>query len=83
MVICEIFAHCAVEEVQVLDSIFLTNLQKELGQEPNDKSKQPIRTRYLGHVTGYQPIREQYFHILSVPKLGYNIPQKIWHSNSR
>ena len=28
-------------------------------------SKQPIRTRYLGHVTGYQPIREQYF--LTVP----------------
>eukprot|EP00116_Pleurobrachia_bachei_P010150 sb/3470412/ len=23
-------------------------------------SKQPIRTRYLGHVTGYQPIRDQY-----------------------
>ena len=23
--------------------------------------KQPIRTRYLGHVTGYQPIRDQYF----------------------
>eukprot|EP00116_Pleurobrachia_bachei_P010928 sb/3471190/ len=22
--------------------------------------KQPIRTRYLGHVTGYQPIRDQY-----------------------
>eukprot|EP00116_Pleurobrachia_bachei_P007942 sb/3468204/ len=25
-----------------------------------DTSKQPIRTRYLGHVTGYQPIRDQY-----------------------
>eukprot|EP00116_Pleurobrachia_bachei_P004608 sb/3464870/ len=24
-------------------------------------SKQPIRTRYLGHVNGYQPIRDQYF----------------------
>eukprot|EP00116_Pleurobrachia_bachei_P006593 sb/3466855/ len=24
-------------------------------------SKQPIRIRYLGHVTGYQPIRDQYF----------------------
>eukprot|EP00116_Pleurobrachia_bachei_P005403 sb/3465665/ len=23
--------------------------------------KQPIRTRYLGHPTGYQPIRDQYF----------------------
>eukprot|EP00116_Pleurobrachia_bachei_P016842 sb/3477104/ len=30
-------------------------------QEPTDTSKQPIRTRYLGHVIGYQPIRDQYF----------------------
>eukprot|EP00116_Pleurobrachia_bachei_P014614 sb/3474876/ len=30
-------------------------------------SKQPIRTPYLGHVTGYQPIRDQYFLIWSVP----------------
>eukprot|EP00116_Pleurobrachia_bachei_P016983 sb/3477245/ len=29
-------------------------------QEPTEISKQPIRTRYLGHVTGYQPIRDQY-----------------------
>eukprot|EP00116_Pleurobrachia_bachei_P018171 sb/3478433/ len=29
--------------------------------------KQPIRTRYLGHVTSYQPIRDQYFLIRSVP----------------
>eukprot|EP00116_Pleurobrachia_bachei_P016505 sb/3476767/ len=27
----------------------------------------PIRTRYLGHVTGYQPIRDQHFLIRSVP----------------
>eukprot|EP00116_Pleurobrachia_bachei_P015705 sb/3475967/ len=26
-----------------------------------NRPKQPIRTRYLGHVTGYQPIRGQYF----------------------
>ena len=32
-----------------------------MSQEPTDTSKQPIRTRYLGHVTGYQPIRDQYF----------------------
>ena len=25
-----------------------------------DTSKQPIRTRYLAHVIGYQPIRDQY-----------------------
>eukprot|EP00116_Pleurobrachia_bachei_P016766 sb/3477028/ len=30
-------------------------------------SKQPITTRYLGHVTGYQPIRGQYFLNQSVP----------------
>eukprot|EP00116_Pleurobrachia_bachei_P001048 sb/3461310/ len=32
-----------------------------------DTSKQPIRTRYLGHVTGYPPIRDQYFLIRYVP----------------
>eukprot|EP00116_Pleurobrachia_bachei_P016308 sb/3476570/ len=36
-------------------------------QEPTDTSKQPIRTCYLGHVTGYHPIRDQYFLIRSVP----------------
>eukprot|EP00116_Pleurobrachia_bachei_P013116 sb/3473378/ len=34
--------------------------------EPPEISKQPIRTRYLGHVTGYRPIRDQYFLIRSV-----------------
>ena len=28
-------------------------------QEATESSKQPIRARYLGHVTGYQPIRVQ------------------------
>eukprot|EP00116_Pleurobrachia_bachei_P012049 sb/3472311/ len=32
-------------------------------------SKQPTRIRYLGHVTGYQPIREQYFRIRSDPTI--------------
>eukprot|EP00116_Pleurobrachia_bachei_P002896 sb/3463158/ len=36
-------------------------------QEPTETSKQPIRTRYLGHVIGYQPIRDHYFLIRSVP----------------
>ena len=36
-------------------------------QEPTESSKQPIRARYLGHVTSYQPIRDQYFLIRSVP----------------
>eukprot|EP00116_Pleurobrachia_bachei_P002959 sb/3463221/ len=33
---------------------------QEVIKEPTETSKQPIRTRYLGHVTGYQPIRDQY-----------------------
>eukprot|EP00116_Pleurobrachia_bachei_P010839 sb/3471101/ len=36
-------------------------------QETTETSKKPIRTRYLGHMTGYQPIRDQYFLIRSVP----------------
>ena len=43
-------------------------------QEPTEPSKQPIRARYLGHVTGYQPIRDQYFLVRSFPdreKHGY------------
>ena len=43
--------------------------QITLVQEPTEFRKQPIRTRYLGHVTGYQPIRDQYFLIWSVPAL--------------
>eukprot|EP00116_Pleurobrachia_bachei_P008981 sb/3469243/ len=33
----------------------------ELMQQLTDTSKQPIKTRYLGHVTRSQPIRDQYF----------------------
>eukprot|EP00116_Pleurobrachia_bachei_P016466 sb/3476728/ len=36
-------------------------------QEPTDTRKQPIRARYLGHVTVYQPIIDPYFLIRSVP----------------
>ena len=36
-------------------------------QELTDTSKQPIRTRYLGHVTGYPPIGDQYLLIWSSP----------------
>ena len=36
-------------------------------QQPIGPSKQPIRTRYLGHVTGYQPIGEQYFLVRFIP----------------
>eukprot|EP00116_Pleurobrachia_bachei_P004834 sb/3465096/ len=31
--------------------------------EQTDTSKQPIITRYLDHVTGYQPIRDQYYYL--------------------
>ena len=31
-----------------------------------DRTKQPIRTLYLGHVTGYQPIRDQYLPLFDV-----------------
>eukprot|EP00116_Pleurobrachia_bachei_P017939 sb/3478201/ len=44
-------------------------------QEPTEISKQPIRTRYLV-VTGYQPIREQYFLIQSVPGMCLHVPLK-------
>eukprot|EP00116_Pleurobrachia_bachei_P006505 sb/3466767/ len=40
---------------------------KDHCQEPTDSSNQPIRTRCLGHVTGYQPIRDQYLLNRSVP----------------
>ena len=52
---------------------FITNLRVRGAwrilswQEPTEFRKQPIRTRYSGHVTGYQPIRDQYFLIRSVP----------------
>ena len=35
--------------------------------QATELSKHPIRSRYLDHVTGHQPIREQYFMIRSVP----------------
>eukprot|EP00116_Pleurobrachia_bachei_P005857 sb/3466119/ len=42
-------------------------VKQNFKQGPTETSKQPIRTRYLGHLTGYQPIRDQYFLIRSVP----------------
>ena len=37
-----------------------------LNQEPIESGDQPIRARYLGYVTGNQPITNQYFLIRSV-----------------
>eukprot|EP00116_Pleurobrachia_bachei_P014448 sb/3474710/ len=39
--------------------------------DPTETSKQSIRTRYLGHMTGYQPIRGQYFLISSFYLCGW------------
>ena len=33
-----------------------------------EPGRQPIRARYLGHVAGFRPIRDQYFLILSSSK---------------
>eukprot|EP00116_Pleurobrachia_bachei_P015131 sb/3475393/ len=46
-------------------------------QEPTETSKQRIRTSYLGHVTGYQPIRDQYFLIRSVSAMQHEM--NTWH----
>eukprot|EP00116_Pleurobrachia_bachei_P018635 sb/3478897/ len=48
----------------ILKQLHSTNLDH---QEPTETMKQPMRTRYLGHVTDYQPIRVQYFLIRLVP----------------
>ena len=38
-----------------------------INQETTEPIKQSIRSRYLDHVTGYQPIRDLYFLVRSVP----------------
>eukprot|EP00116_Pleurobrachia_bachei_P005786 sb/3466048/ len=43
-------------------------IASKVKQEPTETSKQSIRTLYIGHVTGYQPIKDQYFLIRSVPE---------------
>eukprot|EP00116_Pleurobrachia_bachei_P005491 sb/3465753/ len=42
-------------------------------QEPTDTSKRQIRTRYLGHMTGYQPIRYHVCCLLSVKFVVFTI----------
>eukprot|EP00116_Pleurobrachia_bachei_P018048 sb/3478310/ len=56
--------HC---HVQLYFSNHLVFVVVEGNKEPTETSKQPIRTLYLGHLTGYQPIRDQDFLIRSVP----------------
>eukprot|EP00116_Pleurobrachia_bachei_P000668 sb/3460930/ len=50
------------EELTPVQHLILTRLQEELPWSlyTIETSKQPIGTRYLGHVNGYQPIRDQY-----------------------
>jgi len=45
-------------EIKIMNCI--NAMRWRTDQEPTETSQQPIRTRYLGHVTGYQPIRDQY-----------------------
>ena len=45
----------------------LWNTGMSVSQQPTESSKRPIRARYLSHVIGYQPIRDQYFLIRSAP----------------
>ena len=47
--------------------IFVDQQNPAQCQQPTGPRKQPIRTRYLGHVTGYQPVRDLYFLVRSVP----------------
>eukprot|EP00116_Pleurobrachia_bachei_P017697 sb/3477959/ len=51
--------------------------------EPTETSKQPIRARYLGHVTGYQPIRDQYFLIRSIPGDNTTGSKEIFENHSQ
>ena len=62
--------HLAVRSTGCLLDIQDSVLTKKTGtsQELTESNKPPIRTRYLGHVTGYQPIRHQYFLIRSQTK---------------
>ena len=63
--------HLAVRSTGCLLDIQDSVLTKKTGtsQELTESNKPPIRTRYLGHVTGYQPIRHQYFLVQTVPGL--------------
>eukprot|EP00116_Pleurobrachia_bachei_P015588 sb/3475850/ len=66
---CVVLAHCLLNNSDQVCCVltYLYGATCSSRQEPTETSKQPIRTRYLGHVTGCQPIRDQYFLIRSVP----------------
>ena len=65
--------HLIADILNIQSNSYKTPIQVSVSQcllqEPTEFRKQPFRTRYLGHVTGYQPIRDQYFLIRSVPGL--------------
>eukprot|EP00116_Pleurobrachia_bachei_P016362 sb/3476624/ len=50
--------------------IYIRNRPKQVN------TKQPISTHYLGHVTSYQPIRDQYFLTRAVPHIHLS-PQRM------
>eukprot|EP00116_Pleurobrachia_bachei_P018011 sb/3478273/ len=52
------YAGCATNWAGDAVTEFSFNPDHDTG--PTETSKQPIRTRYLGHVTGYKPIRYEY-----------------------
>eukprot|EP00116_Pleurobrachia_bachei_P012112 sb/3472374/ len=58
------FAYCYA--LTTLD-VDVEKLEYPPSEEPTETSKQPIKTCYLGHMTSYQPIGNQYFLIRSVP----------------
>eukprot|EP00116_Pleurobrachia_bachei_P010550 sb/3470812/ len=60
---CKPDEYCMYKEGEDYLNITFPGAAEEIGslQKPTESSKQPVRTRYLGHVTGYQPIRDQYF----------------------
>jgi len=60
--------------------IFCKNKSIHHIQQPTGPSKQPIRTLYLSHVTGLQPIREQYFLVRSVAG---HIIFKLYHTHKK
>eukprot|EP00116_Pleurobrachia_bachei_P011805 sb/3472067/ len=67
-----VLAVCSVDHAPYIDALHTLSLQPVWVASCSEIelcSSQPIRTRYLGHVTDYQPIRDQYFLIRSVPDL--------------
>eukprot|EP00116_Pleurobrachia_bachei_P014217 sb/3474479/ len=59
-------SNCTIYATQVASPPCGKDVMQCIVKELGGVWRQPIRTRYLGHMTGYQPIRDQYFVIRSV-----------------